>query len=321
MEIFFGGSPKKVEKKKFDVIVIGGGPAGLTASIYLARAKLSTLIIEKLVPGGLAATTDFIENYPGFPDGISGEELTSRMEKQVINFNVKILMEEVEDIITDGRPFIVKTNEGEYIARGIIIATGTTPKKLNVLGEDRFQGRGISYCATCDAPFFKDKNIVVVGTGNSGIQEGIYLKKFVNKITFVEFLPHMTAEKVLQDRIRNMDNVEFLLNHQVTEFLGNDKITGVTVKNRETGEGRVVPIDGVFVYVGLAPNTEFLNGRIETDKYGFVKTNERLETSVKAIFAAGDVRRTMLRQVATAIGDGALAAKLLSDMLEENNGS
>jgi len=321
MEIFFGGSPKKVEKKKFDAIVIGGGPAGLTAAIYLARAKLSTLIIEKLVPGGLAATTDFIENYPGFPDGISGEELMSRMEKQVINLNVKMLMEEVKDIITDGPPFIVKTNEGEYIARGIIIATGTTPKKLNVPGEDRFQGRGISYCATCDAPFFKDKNIVVVGTGNSGIQEGIYLKKFVNKITFVEFLPYMTAEKVLQDRIRNMDNVELLLNHQVTEFLGNNKITGVTVKNRETGEERVVPIDGVFVYVGLAPNTEFLNGRIETDKYGFIKTNERLETSVKAIFAAGDVRRTMLRQVATAIGDGALAAKLLSDMLEENNGS
>lgn len=321
MEIFFGGTSKKVEKKEFDAIVIGGGPAGLTASIYLARAKLSTLIIEKLVPGGLAATTDYIENYPGFPDGISGEELTSRMEKQVINFNVKILMEEVEDIITDSRPFVIKTNEGEYKAKGIIIATGTTPKKLNVPGEDRFRGRGISYCATCDAPFFKDKNIVVVGTGNSGIQEGIYLKKFVNKITFVEFLPHMTAEKVLQDRIRNMDNVEFLLNHQVTEFLGNDKITGVKVSNRKTGEERVVPIDGAFIYVGLAANTAFVNGRIEMDKYGFIKTDERLETSVKGIFAAGDVRTTMLRQVATAIGDGALAAKLLADMLEENNGS
>ncbi len=315
MELIFGPSTQKSSKKEYDAIVIGAGPAGLTAAIYLARAKLSTLILEKLVPGGLAATTDKIENYPGFPEGIGGEELTSRMEKQAVNFGVDIVLEEVLDVDFLSNPKIIKTRDGEYTGKGIIIATGTSPRPLNVPGEQRFRGKGISYCATCDAPFFQDKEVVVIGCGNSGIQEGIYLKKFAKKITFVEFLPHMTAEKVLQERVRDIDNVEFLLNHQVTAFEGEEKLTGVRVKNRETGEEFLIPADGAFVYVGLKPNTEFLKGKVDMDEYGFIKTDEKLKTSIPGVYAAGDVRTTMLRQVATAVGDGALAAKLLEEEL------
>jgi len=315
MELIFGPSTQKSSKREYDAIVIGAGPAGLTAAIYLARAKLSTLILEKLVPGGLAATTDKIENYPGFPEGIGGEELTSRMEKQAVNFGVDIVLEEVLDVDFLSNPKIIKTRDGEYTGKGIIIATGTSPRPLNVPGEQRFRGKGISYCATCDAPFFQDKEVVVIGCGNSGIQEGIYLKKFAKKITFVEFLPHMTAEKVLQERVRALDNVEFLLNHQVTAFEGEEKLTGVRVKNRETGEEFLIPADGAFVYVGLKPNTEFLKGKVDMDEYGFIKTDEKLKTSIPGVYAAGDVRTTMLRQVATAVGDGALAAKLLEEEL------
>ena len=315
MELIFGPSTQKSSKREYDAIVIGAGPAGLTAAIYLARAKLSTLILEKLVPGGLAATTDKIENYPGFPEGIGGEELTSRMEKQAVNFGVDIVLEEVLDVDFLSNPKVIKTSDAEYTGRGIIIATGTSPRPLNIPGEDRFRGKGISYCATCDAPFFQDKEVVVIGCGNSGIQEGIYLKKFAKKITFVEFLPHMTAEKVLQERVRALDNVEFLLNHQVTAFEGEEKLTGVRVKNRETGEEFLIPADGAFVYVGLKPNTGFLKGKVEMDEYGFIKTDEKLKTSVPGVFAAGDVRTTVLRQVATAVGDGALAAKLLEEEL------
>ncbi len=315
MELIFGPSTQKSSKKEYDAIVIGAGPAGLTAAIYLARAKLSTLILEKLVPGGLAATTDKIENYPGFPEGIGGEELTSRMEKQAVNFGVDIVLEEVLDVDFLSNPKIIKTRDGEYTGKGIIIATGTSPRPLNVPGEQRFRGKGISYCATCDAPFFQDKEVVVIGCGNSGIQEGIYLKKFAKKITFVEFLPHMTAEKVLQERVRDIDNVEFLLNHQVTAFEGEEKLTGVRVKNRETGEEFLIPADGAFVYVGLKPNTEFLKGKVDMDEYGFIKTDEKLKTSIPGVYAAGDVRTTMLRQVATAVVDGALAAKLLEEEL------
>jgi len=315
MELIFGPSTQKSSKREYDAIVIGAGPAGLTAAIYLARAKLSTLILEKLVPGGLAATTDKIENYPGFPEGIGGEELTSRMEKQAVNFGVDIVLEEVLDVDFLSNPKVIKTSDGEYTGRGVIIATGTSPRPLNIPGEDRFRGKGISYCATCDAPFFQDKEVVVIGCGNSGIQEGIYLKKFAKKITFVEFLPHMTAEKVLQERVRDIDNVEFLLNHQVTAFEGEEKLTGVRVKNRETGEEFLIPADGAFVYVGLKPNTGFLKGKVEMDEYGFIKTDEKLKTSIPGVYAAGDVRTTVLRQVATAVGDGALAAKLLEEEL------
>ena len=314
MEFVFGAKQEEVQEKEYDVGIIGAGPAGLTAGIYAARAKLKTIVFEKIAVGGLAATTDKIENYPGFNKGISGEELTSLMEKQAESFGVKIFNEGVLDIITN--PLTLKTDRGDFNAKTIIVATGTSPKSLNVPGEEKFKGRGISYCATCDAPFFQDKEIAVIGCGNSGIQEGLYLLKFVKKITFIEFLPYMTAEKILQERIKSQKNVEFFLNTQLVSFEGNDTLTGVKIKDRETGEERIISVDGAFVYVGLLPNTNFLKNKIELDEAGFIRTNALLETSVKGIFAAGDVRTTSLRQVATAVGDGALAAEMAVKYIE-----
>ena len=310
MEFVFGAPKSEVKEKDFDVAIIGAGPAGLTASIYAARAKMKTVIFEIAAVGGLAATTDKIENYPGFKDGISGEELTSLMEKQAKSFGVQVINEGVMDVDLNANPKVLKAESGEFTAKSVVIATGTSPKPLNVPGEDKYKGRGISYCATCDAPFFQDKEIAVIGCGNSGIQEGLYLLKFVKKITFVEFLPYMTAEKILQERIKSYNNVEFMLNSMVTGFEGDEKLKGIKVKSRETGEEKVIQVDGVFVYVGLMPNTDFLKGKIDMDKAGFIKTNELLETSIPGVYAAGDVRTTPLRQVATAVGDGALAAEM-----------
>jgi len=316
MEFVFGSSQEEIQEREFDVGIIGAGPAGLTAGIYAARAKLKTIIFEKVAVGGLAAATDRIENYPGFNKGISGEELTSLMGKQADFFGARIFSEGVLDIDTQSNPKVLKTDRGDFTVKSVIVASGTSPKPLNVPGEKKFKGRGISYCATCDAPFFQDKEIAVIGCGNSGIQEGLYLLKFAKKITFVEFLPYMTAEKILQERIKSHKNVEFLLNSQLTSFEGNNNLTGIKVKSRESGDEKLISVDGVFVYVGLLPNTDFLKGKVELDKAGFVKTNEILETSIKGIFAAGDVRTTPLRQVATAVGDGALAAEMVVKYIE-----
>jgi len=310
MEFVFGAKQEDIQERKFDVGIIGAGPAGLTAAIYTSRAKLKTAIFEKVAVGGLVATTDKIENYPGFSEGISGEELTSLMEKQAESFGAHIFNEGVDNIDIASNPKVLKTDRGDFSVKSVIIASGTSPKPLNIPGEGRFKGKGISYCATCDGPFFQDKEIVVVGCGNSGIQEGLYLLKFVKKITFVEFLPYMTAEKILQEKIKQENNVEFLLNSQLTSFEGQDKLTGIKVKHRETGEEKFISTDGAFIYVGLMPNTDYLKGKIELDDAGFVKTNALLETSIKGVFAAGDVRTTPLRQVATAVGDGALAGEM-----------
>ncbi len=316
MEFTLGSEKEEIQERAFDIGIIGAGPAGLTAGIYAARAKLKTIIFEKVVVGGLAAATDKIENYPGFNKGISGEELTSLMEKQAKYFGVKIFSEGVLDIDTQPNSKVLKTDRGDFTVKSVIISSGTSPKSLNVPGEKKFRGKGISYCATCDAPFFQDKNIAVIGCGNSGIQEGLYLLKFVKKITFIEFLPYMTAEKILQDRIRSHKNVEFLLNSQLTSFEGDNNLSGIKVKDRETGKEKLISVDGAFVYVGLLPNTDFLRGKVELDDAGFVKTSGLLETSVKGIFAAGDVRTTPLRQVATAVGDGALAAEMAVKYIE-----
>uniref|UniRef100_A0A7C4YH03 FAD-binding protein n=1 Tax=candidate division WOR-3 bacterium TaxID=2052148 RepID=A0A7C4YH03_UNCW3 len=299
----------------FDVIIVGAGPAGLTAGIYLGRARLKTLIIEKLITGGLAATTELLENYPGFPDGINGMELGEKMEEQAKRFGVRFVFEEVKDFGKDGDYFNVKTDDNVYFCKSIVIATGSHYKKLNVPGEDKFSGRGISYCATCDAPFFKDRNIVIIGTGNSGLQEGLHLLKFVKKITFIEFLPYITGEKILQERFPK--ETEFLLNKEVLSFEGEKRLEGVKIKDRKTGEISFVPAEGAFLYVGLLPNTDFLKGKLELDENGFIKTNERCETSLKGVFAIGDVRNSIVKQVATAVGDGALVSRFVQKYIEE----
>lgn len=290
-----------------DLIIIGAGPAGLTAGIYAGRARVSTLILEKGIPGGTIILSDRIENYPGF-QGSSPFELMEIMRKQAESFGAEIKQGEVIGLSKENGLWRVKSEVEENIARAVIVATGTTYKKLGIPGEKEFTGKGVSFCATCDGPFFKGKEVVVIGTGNSGIQEGIFLLKYVSKITFVEFLPHITADKILQEEIREKKNVEFLFEHIVTSINGKERIESVDVKNLKTGETKILLCNGVFIYAGLQPNTSFLKGVLELDEQGYIKTNQNLETSEKGIFAAGDVRASAFQQVVVAAGDGATAA-------------
>jgi len=320
-ELFFKTPLEKkppLEKDKlFDLIILGGGPAGLTAAIYATRAKLDTLLIEKALPGGYVSSTDWIDNYPGFTDGISGMELSKKMEDHARRFGANIILDEVIEVDLKSEPKTVKTNQSKYQTLTIILATGNEPKKLNVPGEEKFRGKGVSYCATCDGPFFKDKDIVIVGCGNSGIQEGLYLLRFVKSITYVEFLPYMIAEKILQEKALREPKMKFHLEHQISSIDGKDRVESVTIQNLKTEEKVIIPVQGVFFYVGLVPKTEFLKGKIDLDKDGYIITDENTQTSVPGIFAAGDVRQKSLRQIATAVGDGAIAAVMAQKYLEE----
>jgi thioredoxin reductase (NADPH) len=291
-----------------DLIIVGGGPAGLSAGIYGARTGLRTLIIEMAMPGGHAATTHYIENYPGFPDGISGFELAEKMKQQVLHFSVQIVGTEARSIGRKEKSFVVVTDSGEYMAPALIVAIGTNWKKLNVPGEDELRGRGVSYCATCDGPLFKQRDVAVIGCGNSGIQEGRFLLEFVNHVTFVEFLPEVTADKILYDRIREDEQASFLLNHEIVSINGTQRVESITVRDRAKTEEKVVSVNGVFVYVGLDPDIRLLKDLVDLDDKGFVKVNERMQTSAPGIFAAGDICSKSIRQVVTACAEGATAA-------------
>jgi len=305
-------------EKIYELIIIGGGPAGLTAGIYATRGRLNTLLLDKLAPGGLVATTEWVENYPGFPEGITGADLMKKMEEQAQKFGLEIIsIKEVLSVDFKNKIKTIKVEDGEYKTKTVIIATGTQPKKLNTPGEDKFRGRGVAYCATCDGPLFKDKNIVVIGAGSSGVQEGLYLLRFVKSATVVEFLPHMTAEKILQEKALKEPRMKFYLNHMVTSINGENKVESVTIKSRATGEEKKIEAQGVFVYVGLNPMTEFLKGQIELDRWGYILAGEDTKTSVPGVFAAGDVRQKILRQITTAVGDGATAAFMAEKYVEE----
>ncbi|MEJ2627261.1 MAG: thioredoxin-disulfide reductase [bacterium] len=303
--------------KSYDILILGGGPAGLTAGIYAGRAQLKVALLEKLAPGGQVAVTEWIENYPGFEEGVSGAELMQRTQKQAKKFGLEFLTGTITDIDIKGAVKKVKTNQEEYQAKAIIISTGTEHKLLGVPGEEKFNGRGVSYCATCDGPFFKDKDIVVVGGGNSGIQEGLYLTRFVHSIKLVEFLDHLNAEKILQHKAQESNKFTFFLNHKVLSINGEQKVTSVSVEDRKTGKSKELQADGVFIWVGMIPNTEFLQGTVELDEYGYIITDEKMQTSIPGVYAAGDVRKKDIHQIVTALGDGAIAAEFALKYLEK----
>ncbi len=318
MEFKIGALGSTGEKDQvYDVVIIGGGPAGLTAGIYAGRADLKTVIVEKGLPGGQIAQTDEVENYPGFPEGISGPELANRMAEQAKKFGAEIVMDEVTGLEVQEDGFLVKGFEKNYKARSVIIATGANPKKLGVPGEEKFYGRGVSTCATCDGFFYRDREVVVVGGGDAAVEEGIYLTKFAKKVTIIHRRDELRANKVAQQRAFANPKIEFLFSHVVTEILGEDQVTGVRVKNLKTGEEYVYPTDGVFVFIGSVPNTEFLKGVVELRPDGYIAVRDEIHTSVPGIFAAGDVADPIYKQLATSVGAGTRAAMTAEKWLAE----
>jgi len=293
----------------YDAIIIGGGPAGLTAGIYNCRAQLKTLLIERLMPGGQAASTEWIENYPGYEEGVSGADLMTRMESQARRFGLEIVSAQVVDAQLQSDTKTVAVEGKTYQSKTVILAMGSDPKKLNVPGEAELKGRGVSYCATCDGPFFRDKDVVTVGGGSSGVQESLYLTRFVRSLRLVEFMDRLNAEKILQKRARENPKIEVFLSHEVVSINGTGKVESVTVRDRRSGESRQLRADGVFIWVGLKPNTDFLGTKINLDPWGAVITDAEMATSAPGVFAAGDVRSKTVRQITTAVGDATTAAE------------
>jgi len=291
-----------------ELIIIGSGPAGFTAGIYAGRAQLAPLLITGSAPGGQMALTPEIENYPGFPQGISGQELNQLMQQQAERFGTKVQMDEVTAVELSTHPFKVTAYGGEYETKALIIATGTSPRKLGVPSEAELTGRGVSYCATCDGFFFQDRRVVVVGGGDAAVEEAIFLTKFASQVYVVHRRNRLRAEKVFQERAFRNEKIDFVWDSVVTEILGDGKVTGVRLKNVKTEEESVLETDGVFIYVGSIPNTGFLEGQLELDDRGYVVTNRQCHTSVPGVFAAGDVQERVLKQVSTAVGSGAMAA-------------
>jgi thioredoxin reductase (NADPH) len=291
-----------------NLIIIGSGPAGWTAGIYAGRARLEPLLITGRAQGGQMALTSEVENYPGFPQGISGQELATLMQQQAERFGTRVQMDEVIAVELTTHPFKVTTYGGEYETKALIIATGTSPRKLQVPGEAEFTGRGVSYCATCDGFFYQGRKVVVVGGGDAAVEEAIFLTKFASRVYLVHRRNRLRAEKVFQERAFRNEKIEFIWDSVVTEILGDGKVTGVRLKNLKTQEESVLEADGVFVYVGNIPNTGFLKGQLELDDHGYIITDRLCHTSVPGVFAAGDVQERVLKQISTAVGSGAMAA-------------
>jgi thioredoxin reductase (NADPH) len=292
----------------YDILIVGAGPGGLTAGIYAGRSRLNTLIFERFAPGGQIAVSDLVENYPGFPKGISGQELTERMREQAIRFGAQIVSDEVRSVEKKGNILFGKTaSHGEIKTKAVIIATGADPVKLPVPEEEKFRGKGISYCATCDAAFFKDKVVAVVGGGDTAISDAIYLTKFAKEVIVVHRRDELRAVKALQEEAFANPKIKIQWNSVSTHVVGNNKVEGLEVKDVKTGKTTVLKVDGIFAAIGTVPNSDIVKDVVKLTERGFIITDHNRETSVKGIFAVGDVRNTPLRQVVSAAGDGAVA--------------
>lgn len=300
----------------YDCIIIGGGPAGLTAAIYASRARIKTLLIESLSISCQAITTDQIENYPGFPDGVNGFELIEKFKKQAEKFGTGFIAAEVKEIKESKPGWRVVTDDKIYTASSIIIASGASPKRLDVPGEDKLRGRGVSYCGTCDGALFKDKEVVVVGGGDTALEEALFLARFVKKASVIHRRDALRGTKILQERSFADKKIEFVWDSVVTEITGANKVAGVKIKNVKTGAVTDFACDGVFIFVGYTPNTGFLKGVVPLDENGYIIADDNCLTSKPGIFASGDCRKKLLRQVVTACGEGATAAFSCQHYLE-----
>ena len=302
----------------YDVVIVGGGPAGLTAGIYTGRANLRAVILEKGLPGGQIAQTEEVENYPGFPQAIGGPELAERMVQQAAKFGTPVVMDEVQAVEPQpGGGFVVRGYETNYRTRLVILATGANPKRLGVPGEDKFYGRGVSTCATCDGFFFRNKEVVVVGGGDAAVEEGLFLTKFASKVTLIHRRDELRANKTAQARALNHPKMQFLWSHAVEEVLGDEQVSGLRLKNLKTGGIFDFPTDGLFIFIGHVPNTGFLQELVALRPDGYIDVKDEIYTSRPGVLAAGDVSDSIYRQLGTSVGAGTRAAMTAERMLAE----
>ena len=308
---------------EYDLVIIGGGPAGLTAGIYSGRARLCALLIEKLIHGGQMMTTDLVENYPGFPEGISGPELSDRMKQQAERFGLKIVTGEVLELIpgTSEEPALTLVLEDRRLTTGaVIIASGAHYRRLGVPGEEELTGQGVSFCATCDGALYRDQEIAMVGGGDTALSETLFLTRFAKKIHLIHRRDALRGAKYLQEQVLSHDKVQVHWNSVVEEFLGDQGLQAIRLKDVKTGEQRDLPVTGCFIAIGIAPNTKWLNDLVALDEWGFVFTNPEMATQIPGVFAAGDVRSKNLWQIATAVGEGAIAAYSVEHYLDKLRG-
>jgi len=302
----------------YEVIIVGGGPAGLTAGLYTCRSRLKSLLIEKMVVGGQALTIKMVKNYPGFKDGIKGLELIQNMEEQAKKFGLDILTGDVEGVSAgEGNLRQIKLSDRELSCRALIIASGSKHNEMGVKGESELRGRGVSYCATCDGSFFRGLDIAVIGGNNSAVEEGIFLTKYAKKVYIVHRRDQLSADKIVQERAFKNKKIEFVWNTVLERIEGNQTVNAILLRNVKTNTLSKLEVGGVFMYVGIKPNTEFLKGIVALDERGFIITDDEMKTSLPGIFAAGDVRVKLLRQIATAVGDGATAAFTAEKYIED----
>jgi len=301
---------------RYEVIIIGGGPAGLTAGLYTSRAGLKSLLVERGPLGGQMANTRLVENYPGFPEGIAGSELGSLMHRQAVRYGLEVVTAEVTGI-TQGQTYTVSTTEGSFEAAAIIIAAGSEYRKLGVAGEERLSGRGVSYCATCDGFFFRDREVAVVGGGDTAITNALELAQHARKVYVIHRRDQLRAEQALQERAFVHPKLEFIWDTVVEEALGEKVLGGLKVRNVKTGQQSTLEVDGIFVAVGLTPHSQHFVNLLALDDAGYIVTDETMTTSAPGVFAAGDIRRNSPRQIATAVGDGVTAAMSAFKYLQE----
>jgi len=296
------------EPEDYELLIIGGGPAGLTAAIYAGRARVPACVLLGTSPGGQPASTAGVDNFPGFPEGVSGGELAQRFQSQAERFGARIAAETATEVDLSERPFTIQSSRRRYHAKAVIVATGAAPRRLGIPGEDKFYGRGVSSCATCDGFFYRDKQVVVVGGGDSAVDEAIFLTKFAEKVTLIHRRDELRATKIYQEKAFANPKIEFVWDSVVEEILGDQTVTGVRARNVKTGDTNMIKTDGVFIYIGMEPKSDLFAGQLELDRQGYIISNRRQHTNIPGVFVAGDVQDPYYRQVVIAAGTGAIAA-------------